>query len=842
MKLNNYQMYWRRISLCLVMMVLGKVAVNAGLNNPALNKIRLEKQVNGSPIDFVKNGKANATVIIPAAPQTTEDKTGKMSRVNAAMAERAAMDLVKYVKAVSGAELKIIDDTQALPKGNVILIGESRYSREKGVSAAELPLEGFRIQAKDNYIAIVGRLPGEKENFMPGVESTAYTVKNSASMGTLFGVYDFLERFCGVRWYYPGELGCYIPERRDLSVPSCAYSDWPEFTKRTATIWKMNHMENKELANSHKTREAFSPFFRAGDSSYIDWGVHSPRNFKVHFKQHPECFSLFNSGERDPEYPCYGNPKTLELMLDDVKRYYRDKDKNAFMKKEGKTVWCPPSATRIIVSPPDKPVHCSCEYCRKWIDPSAPYFKQANRLMAKFTKDFALAAEKEFPGKKILYVPYSNYVECPDGLQFPENVVMMLCLTFGAGNLKEDHARQYSGKLISEWFATNKNPLFLWEYACWPANNTLLPYQYPQTIQRLYRENRGMLGGSFINGGGQPGTDTTPGGEWAYFHPTYYNWFRLMWNNDYDVDASMDEYCRLMYGPAAPAMRELFNILSQRWEQVKWQEKLSYHQVDPAKIHRETMPKEQVNKLKSLLAEAENKAGKDNLTRKRVDFFGNALKNFFAESDSFHSPDNLTALWVMKVAENPVLDGKISDPCWKQAKEYSLQYAYSKDIDKVRRTRMKAVWTDSGITFGIRAFTHFPVTGRYKEHDDPIYNDESIEIFIAPGDGYNFYQVAVNVLNGMYDGKDRDGKFNFKGIKTAVYVREDLNWWTAEVFIPFSELGVKPEIGLEMKGNIVRTNIGEKNNKTRTTVYRLNTKYRSSHADYNAFAPIILVE
>ena len=810
------------------------------LKNPAINKIRIAAPANDNIIMIVNKRNATAAIVIPAAPQRKSTAKEKMQALEAAIAKRAAADMQKYIEAVTGAKLKIVTSDKPLPNGNIILIGDSHHTKKLGITASDLPLEGFRVKTFNKGVAIVGRMPDKRENFRSGVEYIAYTVHNSASLGLLFGVYDFLERFCGVRWYYPGKLGCYIPKRDTIMLPPCNYSDWPEFSKRTATIWKADKME-KDFALRKKSAEVFSPFFRAGDSSYIGWGCHSPRNFGIHRKKSPECFQLTKSGKRSDDYPCYGNPATIKLMLDDVKRCYEKNIKAPYLKKDGKTAWCAPTSERVVVSPPDKAISCNCKYCLKLIDKNAPYFRQANKLMAKFVNEFALGLKKAYPGKKVFYLPYSNYVKCPEGLKLPDNVRNFLCLTYGAGNYKENHVRKYSTQQINDWYGTNNKKVFLWEYGCWPANNTSMPYQYPHAIQKLYQDNRGRIGGSFINGGGQSKDDKTMGGEWAYFHPTFYCWFRLMWNNDFDIDAGLAEYCKLMYGPAEAQMKEIIAILMERWENLQWKKKIVYHHVDPAKIHRETMPVKYVKKLKALLARARKAAGENNIIRKRVDFFGTALEIFFRESDDFNSPLSLTQLDVMKVGDDPVIDGKLLDNCWKQAKEYNLKEAYkSRQLGHMlKRNRVKAVWTDNGITLGIRAFGKLPFKAKWNKRDEPIYEDESIELFIVPkADDYSFYQIVINPIGGVYDGKDRDGKFNFKKMKAKAYFRNDCNWWCAEIFIPFSELGISPEIGLEMKGNIVRSQIQDK----KRWVFRFNTKCRASHADPNAFGIIKLVE
>ena len=50
--------------------------------------------------------------------------------------------------------------------------------------------------------------------------------------GTEFGVYGFLQRYCGVRWYLPGPDGTHAPKRKTLAIPPMDVLDNPFFLSR----------------------------------------------------------------------------------------------------------------------------------------------------------------------------------------------------------------------------------------------------------------------------------------------------------------------------------------------------------------------------------------------------------------------------------------------------------------------------------------------------------------------------------------------------------------------------------------------------------------------------------
>ena len=379
-----------------VMMLTGiaSIGLAAGKmhDNPALNKVRHEKVAIHAPLTLVKDSKAQAVVVIPVLKKSNIPEENKALKQINRITRLAALELIKYVETVTGAKLPLQTADKTLPPDKkLFLIGESKLTIARGISAKDLPLEGFKIQSFENGIAIVGRMPDKRENYNLG--GGYYVLKASAAQGIRFGVYDFLERFCGVRWYYPGDLGTYIPKKKDLTVPACNYTDYPEFLKRSGAHW-MLYNQSKTMSN-YEGGQKYSPYFRAGDSSYVEFGCHSPNNFGVHREKNPECLELSSSGKRDERFPCYGNPKTVELMFRDLVEFYETGKGESYKSIRSGKFWCAPTANRVVVSPPDKPVACNCKYCKKLWRNDLNYYGQASGVMTEFTRRFAEKAAKK---------------------------------------------------------------------------------------------------------------------------------------------------------------------------------------------------------------------------------------------------------------------------------------------------------------------------------------------------------------------------------------------------------------------------------------------------------------
>ena len=809
----------------------GSIYASTVLENPALNRIQKAKAPEHGPLYLVKDGVAQAVVVIPES-----------SGPKAEIYRRSADELIRYMEKVTGAKLDIFEENKPLPVGKkLILIGDSALTAKYNVSSTDLPLEGFRIKTFPEGLAIVGRI--DENNLGGGL----YVPKYSASWGVLFGVYDFLERFCGVRWYYPDDLGIHIQKIATLSIPPFEYSNWPNFSKRSGAHWSFFREENP--MNEGTGLKEYSQYFRAGDSSYLEWGAHSPINFGMHATTVPECMEQGKDGTHSKDFPCYGNPKTVDLMYDDLVNFYEKNDVRPFISPRSGRPWCAPSATRIMISPPDKPVACNCEFCKKlWRDDWGS-MGSASIVMTAFVAKLAERIHAKWPGKKVLYCPYLNYMICPDGLKLPENVVIQMTKMYGTASGKEEFVAEYYNVQIRLWnHACNGNKIVTWEYSCWPAESTFLPFQYPHTLKKFYQDNRNSIYGSFIDGhpsqaGRRVPTDSTSGGEWAYSHPTFYIWYRLLWDPDFNVDAALDEYCSLMYGAAAPEMKEILGLLTNRWEEVKWREKIIDNTVKSSMIYGETMPKAEIAKLDTLYHKALQAVTGDQLSTQRLEFFGGAIKKCLAEANEFNT-DNRPTMLIKKVGSNPNIDGKAGDKEFLGKEKYFTRLAYSLEKPGIPPTSMiRAVWTDDGITFAILNYEAFYPAAKLTGYDARVYEEDCIELFIQP-ENSPYFHIAANSLGGFFDERGNDPSIHLKGLKVASSIIKSgtNNHWFCEIFIPFSELGIKPLPNTEFSGNIIRNRIFEHNNEINKRFYRWSTKFRPAHNDTNAFGKMKLVE
>jgi hypothetical protein len=310
-----------------------------------------------------------------------------------------------------------------------------------------------------------------------------------------------------------------------------------------------------------------------------------------------------------------------------------------------------------------------------------------------------------------------------------------------------------------------------------------------------------------------------------------------------------------MYGDAREPMSELLALLTDRWEKVPWSVAPSGWHVSPKMIHEETMPRQEALRLKDLIAQARARAPEGSVERRRVEFFGQAVDLFLQESDSYHTGAGLPTLMALKVGANPVVDGRLDDPCWRNAERQTFRRAREKDPEPVAGktdSAVQAVWTATGITFAFKFMDPDParLADSIRRRDQPgIWWEDSIEIFLDPeGQRNRFYQFIANAGGGWYDTSSADEAFNSPGARFASSRGAD--HWILEVFIPYEDFpaGLQPAIGSVWYANFIR-DIPPRSSKVAVgaddyeMVYqRWSTNGKPSHLDFSAFGKLRFVE
>ncbi len=181
---------------------------------------------------------------------------------------------------------------------------------------------------------------------------------------------------------------------------------------------------------------------------------------------------------------------------------------------------------------------------------------------------------------------------------------------------------------------------------------------------------------------------------------------------------------------------------------------------------------------------------------------------------------------VQRALEPIVVDGTLDEFSWERAHQINRFERILNDYDEVLfPTRAKMLWDSSYFYFAF-VCQDADMWAIYKEEDDPLWEEEVVEVFIDPdGDGKRYLELEVNPLNVVVDlliysvspewhsSKDWD----IVGLKTAVQAHGTANdslsldqGWTAEIAIPWAAMadsitgGGRPTTGDVWRLNLYR--------------------------------------
>jgi len=143
-------------------------------------------------------------------------------------------------------------------------------------------------------------------------------------------------------------------------------------------------------------------------------------------------------------------------------------------------------------------------------------------------------------------------------------------------------------------------------------------------------------------------------------------------------------------------------------------------------------------------------------------------------------------------ARLPVLDGEVlSDTAWTAAPAASGFTLLGKPgVAATQATEAKVLFDERNlyVAFVCREAQMDKVVSGVTTADGPVYNDDSVEVFLAPtADRTVYYHFVVNALGVVLDELRQDGKYN-TGARAAAKKGKDL--WSVELAIPLASLGI----------------------------------------------------
>ncbi|MFH1903329.1 MAG: DUF4838 domain-containing protein [Candidatus Omnitrophota bacterium] len=569
--------------------------------------------------DIVKDGQPQTAIVIPNEPSP--------------VVAYAAQELAYHIAQATGAVLPIVKEDQKPQQfSEFIYLGPCQETQQAGLDAQKLPPNAFIIKTAGPNLFLTGN---DSDGRVLGVLQNNWT-----RVGTLFAVYEFLEKHLGVRWLWPGTLGEVIPKTSNIAVVKWDQTGFPlvhtrfrdsSYSGRTAG-WSSPQARVKYLNDQtvwlRRQRFATGVNMDAGHSFTDYWDRFS--------KTHPEYFNLLPDGTRrsDPYYER-GASSLISMSVAEPslwRQIVENWSVNRTMARLG-----------ISISENDTAGKCTCEKCLAWDVPDpdnkTPFEERLKFAREAFLKGesgwenhlgslsdryakFFLAVQKEAekidPNVIVTALAYTNYCKPPLKTKLNNRVLIALVPSF-----------------MYPWTA-EKRELFRIQWSGWAnsgvslmlrPNYMLDGHNLPIFFARKLGEDL-----SFAGKHGLVATDfDSLTGQWATQGPNLYVLARIQSHPDLPVDKVLDEYYQ-GFGKAASAVKAYFEYWEKISDAVNDEESLDlnaqFTQWSRFYLAAGRIFTPQVMAAgRRLLEEAQKAAKGDVISERRVDFLKKGLDN-----------------------------------------------------------------------------------------------------------------------------------------------------------------------------------------------------------------------
>lgn len=500
-------------------------------------------------LTLVEDGRPVAGIVLAAEPTRA--------------AQFAVAELQYHLEKMTGTALPVVSDSDPLPRP-AILVGESAATRALGLASADFAPQEYLIGFRPGALVLMGR--DADDRVAVDYQNAATFPGDFDEQGTVYAVYDFLERFCAVRWYLPTELGEVIPARSTLTVEGGDLRRRPAMTYRYVyrgenlpadLIGDTIEREGGYPSLDQRSSRLFMRRMRQGGERYN--ANHSFYGYYDRFlDEHPDWFAQGYEGQ--PPQMCFTNQDFINQVIADAREYF----------DTGKAQ---PGAVAagdfFALVPMDNASWCRCERCAAEIldKPTRGYPFTSNDTASDYIFGFinkvAREVGKTHPDKWLAALAYSRYVYPPRREPLEPNVSIMLCLQ--TRRIYHPESVANDRRVLSAWTRESvERPKFVWLYYCyptlWAARQGWRPYPgffAHSIVEQFAQFHRSGVRGFFIEPSYLAHSQRSPLLDQLELYITYH----LAADPAFDGNRAIAEFFERYYGPAAAPMRALYESM-----------------------------------------------------------------------------------------------------------------------------------------------------------------------------------------------------------------------------------------------------------------------------------------
>jgi len=504
----------------------------------------------GSPADNASAGRGPAHLAL--VKKGKSDFAIVIDRDASPVVRFAASELQKYIKEISGAELRVTHDA---PAGGVICVGPSATL---GAEMEELGRE-LRGRGEDGYL-------------IRGAGKRIVLVGNSAR-ATLYAVYRFLEKQLDCGWCAPGDDT--VPQRKTIELAEFSEAVGPPlFAMRQIILFpyggellRKNNLPHTDwLAKNgfnwahpapngpyswerNKSREIFVPEVK-NRGLYLEVGGHTFNTWlpaDKYAKEHPDYYALTKSGARAAGSTheaglCISNPAVVRQVAENMIRWL---DEN-------------PEVDAVDLWHNDSFTFCRCPQCTPKDAGESGAAAAYTKTYIHFVNQVADQVARRHPRILVNLLAYAHTTDCPAGAEpLGEHVLVGLCL-FPRPSQRtmrplETSPQRLDTNLraqIPAWRKLAKH-FYIYEYY------TFSPNEKVWSMVSMLHEDVPFLARCRADG-------ISSDQFGPYWYPlNMYAFGKLMWNPGLRPDEIIADFCRRYYGRASESMIAYWSLLEE---------------------------------------------------------------------------------------------------------------------------------------------------------------------------------------------------------------------------------------------------------------------------------------
>ena len=452
-------------------------------------------------------------------------------------------------------------------KGVIDEIRVSKVARPAGIPSAPF--------TKDADTTVLLHCDGSPEEPTATLEMIRVLPSRNGEIGTLYAVYDILEKAAGVRWYAPGAIGRAFEKKPDVGVSLADRRFVPSMVSRTMSPHSL-FLDTPENKFGLYDMNLFMLRLRAGGSDYVK-GNHSFERYYDRFSKaygknpsrleedRPEFFAQGLTEEQMKAPAVAGGQPNLnyssQALVDQVVKDARAQfDKGAKSAELGGA-----QASYFPMGPMDMAPYSKDPESEAASRPPCDAIDRGMRsdYWFGFVNKVARELRKSHPDHWVTCLAYYDFLEYPEKVVIEPNVIITLAPYYGAPTGVWDPARKERQRRVEEgWFKhSKKSPVYMWLYydcqslaygsfiypeACAWAVPPFMKRLHEAGIKGVYDELCTETGNSYLN-----------------CQLENYLTLMLAFDATRDGEAMINEFFTKYYGAASEPMKQLYRELEE---------------------------------------------------------------------------------------------------------------------------------------------------------------------------------------------------------------------------------------------------------------------------------------